>query len=112
MYYTVYKTTNNINSKFYVGKHISKSLNDRYLGSGRVFKKALKKYSKSNFQKEVLVICETKEEMNYLEKSLVTKDWLIRNKNKTYNMCPGGEGGNLDSIPWNKGKKGLQVAWN
>ena len=34
MYYIVYKTTNKINGKIYVGMHETNKINDVYLGSG------------------------------------------------------------------------------
>ncbi len=49
----IYKTTNLINGKIYVGYH-NTDINDGYLGSGTIFSKALKKYGKKNFVREVL----------------------------------------------------------
>jgi hypothetical protein len=44
MHYIIYKTTNNINGKYYIGQHITDNLDDGYIGSGRRLKIARKKY--------------------------------------------------------------------
>ena len=50
----VYKITNLINGKFYYGKHATNNLNDRYLGSGVLIKKAIKiKFHTKNRQKKM-----------------------------------------------------------
>ena len=49
----IYKTTNLINDKFYVGQHYT-SANDGYLGSGKILLNAIKKYGKENFNREIL----------------------------------------------------------
>jgi len=61
----VYKTTNLINSKEYVGQDSK----DRpsYLGSGTYLKKAVKKYGKKNFKKEIIAWCKTQEQLDFLE---------------------------------------------
>jgi hypothetical protein len=71
MYYTIYKTTNLINGKFYIGKHQTKNLNDDYIGSGKLLIRAVKKHGIENFHKEILFICESEKHMNLLEKILV-----------------------------------------
>ena len=51
MFYTVYKITNLINNKIYVGVHITKNLNDSYMGSGVNIKRAIKKYGNKDSSK-------------------------------------------------------------
>lgn len=58
------------------------------MGSGRLIQKAIKKHGKENFTKKIIWVCETEEEMIEKEKELV-----VLNEN-TYNMAPGGIGGN------------------
>ena len=53
--------------------------------------RAIKKYGKDNFQKEVLFIFDTEEEMNQKEQELVTEE-LVNNP-LCYNIMLGGEGG-------------------
>lgn len=91
LYYTVYKTTNIVTGKIYIGKHQTSRPNDRYLGSGKAILAAIKKYGPKNFTKEVLFIFETEQEMNDKEKEIVTADFIATEYN--YNKGIGGEGG-------------------
>ena len=56
--YIVYKTTNLINGKIYIGKHVQEDTHefDGYLGSGTAMKYAIKKYGKINFVRETLSV--------------------------------------------------------
>lgn len=92
MFYTVYKTTNLINQKFYIGFHQTTDPNDDYLGSGRLVADAIKKYGKKNFKKEVLFIFDNEADMIKKEIELVTED-LVHDSN-CYNLTEGGCGGN------------------
>jgi hypothetical protein len=48
----IYKTTNIVNGKIYIGKDVD---NDpKYLGSGKILKNAIIKYGISNFIKEII----------------------------------------------------------
>lgn len=91
MKYTIYKITNKINSKIYIGKHQTKDINDGYMGSGKLLRRAQEKYGIDNFSKDILHVFNTEEEMNAKEKELVTEEFCLRED--TYNICVGGLGG-------------------
>lgn len=91
MYYTIYKTTNLANGKIYIGKHQTTDLNDGYLGSGKLLKRAIEKYGVNNFKKEILFVFDNESDMNAKETELVTSDYLL--DENTYNLCVGGQGG-------------------
>lgn len=54
MTYFLYKTTNLVNKKYYIGVHAGNVLDESYLGSGRLIKYAIKKYGRNNFKREIL----------------------------------------------------------
>lgn len=91
MFYTVYKTTNLINGKFYIGTHKTSDPNDSYLGSGNLLCRAIEKYGRDNFRKDVMFIFDNPADMFAKEAELVTRDFLA--ENNTYNLKLGGCGG-------------------
>lgn len=91
MFYTIYKITNKINGKIYLGKHQTRNIEDNYYGSGKLIKDAIKKYGKENFEKEILFVFDNEKDMNRKEKDLITEEFV--SKNDTYNLGVGGEGG-------------------
>lgn len=91
MYYTIYKTTNKINGKIYIGMHATNNPFDDYLGSGKHLKRAIEKYGPDNFQKEILHIFDNEEDMKKKEAEIITEDFC--NRLDTYNIIPGGKGG-------------------
>ena len=107
MYYIIYETTNLVNGKKYRGAHICESLDDGYLGSGRLIKKAISKYGFSSFERVILVLCDNIEDMFIQESIYVDKDWVANPS--TYNLKIGGEGGwdyiNKECLRWNEEKK-------
>lgn len=98
MYYTIYKTTNLLNNKYYIGKHQTQNPNDGYFGSGKAIVNAIKLHGKHNFKKEVLFIFDNEADMNAKEKEILTEEFI--NTELNYNMGVGGEGG-----PHFKGRK-------
>ena len=87
MFYTVYKITNQINGKFYIGMHQTNKIDDNYMGSGKILKVAIEKYGIENFIKEILHIFDTEQDMRNKEKELVIISEM------SYNLCEGGKGG-------------------
>ena len=90
-HYLIYKITNLINNKIYIGQHVTTNINDDYMGSGDHIKNAIKKYGIENFKKEIIAECSSFEEMNELEKELVNHEF-VQNQN-TYNHSIGGSYG-------------------
>lgn len=92
----IYKITNLINNKIYIGKTIKNINNPKYLGSGTVIKKAVSKYGVEAFTKEIIEECEESvlnEREKYWIEYFNTLDSSIG-----YNIAIGGEGGNLGEI--------------
>lgn len=91
-YYYVYKITNLVNGKIYVGKHSTDNLGDNYMGSGIRLRQAYKKYGLECFNKEIMQFYTSEEELNRGEIY-----WIARlnstDQNIGYNLAYGGEGG-------------------
>lgn len=92
-FHFVYKTTNKCNGKFYIGYHSTDDMDDGYLGSGTVLKRAVEKYGPDNFYRIVLKHFGSREEALAYEREIVNED-AIRDPN-CYNLCFGGSGGGL-----------------
>jgi hypothetical protein len=89
-YYTVYKTVNLLNGKFYFGVHKTKNPDDEYLGSGTYVKRAVAKHGEQNLRKEVLFIYLDAESAFSKEDELV-QCW--RSDPLCKNLRKGGSGG-------------------
>jgi len=108
MYYTIYKTTNLINNKFYIGMHKTKNIDDGYLGSGKYILNSINKYGKENFKKEILFILNSEDEMILKEKEILTEEFLKENEDKIYNINIGGDG-SFTFINKNYPRKGVET---
>ncbi len=91
MKYCIYKVTNKVNGKIYVGAHKTNNINDNYYGSGVVILRAIERYGIKNFKKEILFILDNEDEMYFLEKEVVNENFV--NRPDTYNIAIGGRGG-------------------
>jgi group I intron endonuclease len=91
--YIVYKTTNKVNGKFYIGVHKCNSLDkfDGYFGSGSLLKKAILKYGNENFSRETLYVFDTYKEAYIKEQEIVNS--LLIESDTCYNLKLGGKGG-------------------
>ena len=73
MFGYVYKTTNLINNKIYIGQHKvnNDKFDEKYFGSGVYLKEAINKYGIENFKCEILEWCSTEEELDNRELELI-----------------------------------------
>ena len=91
MYNYIYKITNLLDQKIYVGVHKTETLDDGYMGSGSVIKRAIKKYGMENFRKDILEFFDSYEQALNREAEIVTDEFLLRED--VYNIRRGGQGG-------------------
>lgn len=100
MYGYVYKTTNLINGKIYVGQKKSDKFVPTYFGSGALIKNALKKYGRDNFKVEVIETTSSRHDLDEKEKYWIEKlesRWQFGN----YNIARGGltSGYDINDLP-------------
>ena len=91
----IYKITNLVNGRWYIGKHIG--TDPSYMGSGKLLKQAFKKYGIDKFEKVILESCSSEQELNEREKHWIS----ITNATvdpSSYNLAEGGSGGNLSKF--------------
>lgn len=86
----IYKTTNLINGKMYIGK--DKNNNSNYYGSGKALKKAIILHGKDNFKKEVIEECDSYDKMNEREIYWIEHFNAVKSR-EYYNLKEGGDGG-------------------
>ena len=85
----VYSTTNQLNDKQYIGQ-TTKETDVEYLGSGLLIMKAIKKYGKGNFKRQILSRCSSQEELNEQEAFWIGA--LNSLQPDGYNLALGGDG--------------------
>jgi group I intron endonuclease len=90
MVHYVYKITNLMNDMFYIGKHSTEHVDDGYMGSGTLLRRAIVKHGLDNFKKEILQFFDTADQALEYERQLVTRE-LVERKD-TYNLNVGGSG--------------------
>lgn len=109
MKFIVYKTTNMVNKKFYIGVHKTKTPDvfDGYYGSGTILKKAILKYGKENFIRKTLFIFDDQYSAFLKEKEIVNET-MVKNNN-CYNKCVGGHGGDKISLLAKKEREKIKL---
>ena len=93
MIHFIYLTTNLITNEKYIGKHCGDE-NDNYLGSGKILQRAIKKYGKENFKREILYISKNAQENNEKEKEFIKVFNAVEDRT-FYNISKGGDGGDI-----------------
>lgn len=90
VYGYIYRTTNEVNHKTYIGQHKKDYFDEKYLGSGVLIKQAVRKYGRFNFSLTLLKTCFSKEELNNEEQRIIK---LERERGHAeYNISDGGVG--------------------
>lgn len=108
MFGYIYKITNLVNSKIYIGKHQATSFDDGYWGSGKLINRAYKKYGRNNFTMVLVEECNSREELNAMEKHYIS---LYNSKFPNgYNIASGGDGGDIYSALSEDKKEALRFA--
>lgn len=88
----IYKTTNLINGKIYIGQHQSQVFEpEKYIGSGKILTEAINKFGIKNFKNELICWCETIEELNQQEIYWIAK-YNATDATIGYNISGGGSG--------------------
>lgn len=106
MFGYIYRVTNIINHKTYIGKRKG-SFDPSYLGSGKIIKQSVKKNGKAHFRLELIEECYSLDQLNEREIFYIAKF------SPEYNIAKGGNGGCTgnhfrrgrskvtdDGIPW------------
>ena len=90
----IYIITNNITGRHYIGKKLTTGASTKvvdgkkkkirkpsdwknYWGSSRFIKEDIQQYGKENYTREILFLCDSKSEMNYLENYLIFKEHAL-----------------------------------
>jgi hypothetical protein len=90
-YHFIYKTTNLLSGKYYIGMHSTDNLDDGYLGSGKRLRYSINKHGAENHVREILEFVDSREELKKREKEIVDLNEIA--KDNCMNLMVGGKGG-------------------
>ena len=90
-FHFIYKTTNLLSGKYYIGMHSTDNLDDSYLGSGKRLRYSINKHGFENHVREILEFVDSRERLKKREKEIVSLDEIA--KEECMNLIVGGEGG-------------------
>lgn len=91
MEFIIYKTTNVINGKYYIGRRCRRRKTEKYIGSGKILKRSILKYGRDAHKFEVLEILPDYSSLVEREKEIITQQML--DDPLCMNIRLGGEGG-------------------
>lgn len=90
-YNYVYKIIQLSTGREYIGIHSTDDFNDGYMGSGTLISFAVDE-NPSDFVKTIIWMGKDRAEIEELEATLVTEEYLLKNfPEKTFNQVPGGD---------------------
>lgn len=98
VHYLVYKITNLIDGRYYIGQHKTRNPTDSYMGSGKYIRRAIEHHSVENFVKEIMFDFDNFHDMNNKEKELVPVNECFPNNPMSYNLVEGGSGQLSDEV--------------
>ena len=108
-YHYIYKTTNIITGKYYIGMHSTDNLEDGYIGSGKRLWYSVGKYGKENHKVEILEYLPNRKSLIDREISIVNEGLL--KEELCMNLTLGGSGGPGDRfLTKDQLKKGRVIA--
>lgn len=87
----IYLLRNKRNGMIYIGKKKGNRVDENYYGSGVLIGRAIEKYGKESFEREILCWCNSLKELNKAEKKFIAK-YDSQNKDIGYNLTSGGDG--------------------
>jgi hypothetical protein len=90
-YHYIYKTTCNLNGKYYIGMHSTSKLEDGYMGSGKRLRYSIRKHGVENHIKEIIEFLEDRDSLIKREAEIVNENLL--DDPLCMNLKCGGTGG-------------------
>jgi len=90
-YHFIYKTTNLLSGKYYIGMHSTNDLDDGYMGSGKRLRYSVNKYGVANHKREILEFFEDRQQLAAREREIVNLNEIA--KEECMNLKVGGDGG-------------------
>lgn len=90
-YHFIYKTTNLLSGKYYIGMHSTDNIEDGYLGSGKRLRYSINKYGVENHKREIIEFVDSRKELIKREKEIVNLNEIA--KEDCMNLMVGGKGG-------------------
>lgn len=109
-FHFIYKTTNVITNKYYIGMHSTDDLNDGYLGSGKRLILSVRKYGVESHVREILEFCDSREALCERERSIISEEVLL--DKLCLNLKLGGKGGYLPVEACRKGGQQAHTSAN